>query len=289
LRKVRRRRGGILRQLLGGGSLAKTIAAANEEFNATELFGELVRDATAFPAQPFLHFFKTRPREAIARVVIKALSFRGHLPPDLARAAGSWRAGPRNGKSASPATTPDRAGVPLPPALAAERDAMREDNSTKITFLKIPAGKFQMGSRFEQPIHEVTITQPFWMAMHPVTNQQYRLFLEANPSQPVPEHFEDTRFNGESATGGQRLLGGRATLLRSGRVPFGDGGAMGIRRRAGSRGQYCFGIPPGISGITRGLTRTAKTGPTTWGRNGPMPGASTTCMGMSGNGAKIGR
>ena len=46
----------------------------------------------------------------------------------------------------------------------------------------IPGGPFAMGSndrKNEHPIHEVN-TEGFWLACYPVTNAQYRLFVEAN-------------------------------------------------------------------------------------------------------------
>jgi formylglycine-generating enzyme required for sulfatase activity len=47
----------------------------------------------------------------------------------------------------------------------------------------VPAGPFTMGSSDESgdesPIHEVHLDD-FWMARYPVTNTQYRLFVEAN-------------------------------------------------------------------------------------------------------------
>ena len=53
-------------------------------------------------------------------------------------------------------------------------------NSIGMTLVSIPAGKFQMGSvdgEFdEKPVHEVTISQPFFMSATEVTNAQYEQF-----------------------------------------------------------------------------------------------------------------
>ncbi|MCD6365194.1 MAG: formylglycine-generating enzyme family protein [Planctomycetes bacterium] len=56
--------------------------------------------------------------------------------------------------------------------------------------VRIPAGTFMMGSasgeagRFsnEGPQHRVTITQPFYMGVHEVTQEQYRSVMGRNPS-----------------------------------------------------------------------------------------------------------
>jgi uncharacterized protein (TIGR02996 family) len=63
-------------------------------------------------------------------------------------------------------------------------------NSLGMTFALIPAGKFLMGSpkseegRFddEGPQHEVAITQPFSLGVHPVTQGQYKKVMGKNPS-----------------------------------------------------------------------------------------------------------
>ncbi len=57
----------------------------------------------------------------------------------------------------------------------------------------IPAGTFLMGSNaaggppylggsLEQPVHQVTISYPFWMGQHEVTQAEYQTLIGANPS-----------------------------------------------------------------------------------------------------------
>jgi sulfatase modifying factor 1 len=54
-----------------------------------------------------------------------------------------------------------------------------------VCFVRIAAGEFQMGSdegpERERPIHKVTISNDFWIARHPITNGEYRRYLQANP------------------------------------------------------------------------------------------------------------
>ena len=51
----------------------------------------------------------------------------------------------------------------------------------------IPPGQFLMGTTLgnanEQPVHQVTLTYPFWMGKHEVTQGQYQALMGANPSQ----------------------------------------------------------------------------------------------------------
>jgi formylglycine-generating enzyme required for sulfatase activity len=70
------------------------------------------------------------------------------------------------------------------------------DDRTGITYVWIPAGKFQMGEGDGQ--HEVQLTQSFWMARYPVTNAQYGLFLtKLGRKAKKPEYWDDRRFNGD--------------------------------------------------------------------------------------------
>jgi formylglycine-generating enzyme required for sulfatase activity len=48
----------------------------------------------------------------------------------------------------------------------------------------IPAGTFRMGpgQEGEAPAHDVTITQPFYLGVHEVTQQEYQQLMATNPS-----------------------------------------------------------------------------------------------------------
>ena len=65
-------------------------------------------------------------------------------------------------------------------------------NSLGMEFVLIPAGKFMMGSNDgdsdEKPVHKVTISQPFYLGKHEVTQRQWEAVMESNPS----------RFTGDS-------------------------------------------------------------------------------------------
>ncbi|MBP1908393.1 formylglycine-generating enzyme family protein [Methanolobus bombayensis] len=58
-------------------------------------------------------------------------------------------------------------------------------NSIGTEFLLIPAGKFMMGSKKDStssPIHEVTISKPFYLGKYPVTQREWVLIMGSNPS-----------------------------------------------------------------------------------------------------------
>jgi formylglycine-generating enzyme required for sulfatase activity len=55
----------------------------------------------------------------------------------------------------------------------------------KLELVLIPAGKFIMGSpnkKDNQPQHEVTLSQSYYMGKYPVTQEQYEKVMGANPS-----------------------------------------------------------------------------------------------------------
>jgi formylglycine-generating enzyme required for sulfatase activity len=59
-------------------------------------------------------------------------------------------------------------------------------NSLGMEFVRIPAGRFQMGSTSgdgdEQPVHRVEITQPFYLGTTEVTQSQWESVMGNNPS-----------------------------------------------------------------------------------------------------------
>jgi formylglycine-generating enzyme required for sulfatase activity len=50
------------------------------------------------------------------------------------------------------------------------------------------------GADDEKPVHRVSV-DPFWIAIQPITNSEYRLFLRANPQETAPELMQDPRFS----------------------------------------------------------------------------------------------
>ena len=63
------------------------------------------------------------------------------------------------------------------------------ENDLGMRFVLIPAGTFRMGSsqleagrQDDETLHEVTITKPFYLSIHEVTNGQFRAFEPDHPS-----------------------------------------------------------------------------------------------------------
>jgi formylglycine-generating enzyme required for sulfatase activity len=83
-------------------------------------------------------------------------------------------------------------------AAAEARSSIHE--KTGIELVRIPAGKFLMGSPEgvghydERPRREVTISE-FELGKYPVTNEQYARFLQANPEAREPSYWADRRYN----------------------------------------------------------------------------------------------
>src|SRR5262249_28418759 len=64
------------------------------------------------------------------------------------------------------------------------------DGPHGMSFVLVPPGTFGMGTQPEEeghhdsqlPLHEVEISRPFYLARHPVTQEQYRAVTGSNPS-----------------------------------------------------------------------------------------------------------
>ena len=67
--------------------------------------------------------------------------------------------------------------------------SIAEDGKVKLEMVLVPAGKFKMGSpesekarRNDEKQHEVTLTKPFYMGKHEVTQEQWEAVMGSNPS-----------------------------------------------------------------------------------------------------------
>lgn len=87
------------------------------------------------------------------------------------------------------------------PKARAETGGVQVDDPTGITFVTIPGGEHQMGSNAgffddEKPVHGLQIARAFLLGKYPVTNAQYRRFVEvAEASVQKPKYWDDRRFN----------------------------------------------------------------------------------------------
>jgi formylglycine-generating enzyme required for sulfatase activity len=87
----------------------------------------------------------------------------------------------------APAPKPSTRIAPRPAPRAPAHSAGRSpDLSGLIELVKIPAGSFMMGSAYgdsgEQPVHQVTISEEFYMGKYEVTQAQWQAVMGSNPS-----------------------------------------------------------------------------------------------------------
>jgi formylglycine-generating enzyme required for sulfatase activity len=72
-------------------------------------------------------------------------------------------------------------------------------NSIGMEFVLIPAGTFNMGAEGqevdERPVHQVTITQPFYLGKYEVTQAQWQAVMGKNPYRSRMGICRPSRFN----------------------------------------------------------------------------------------------
>ncbi len=82
-----------------------------------------------------------------------------------------------------------------PPAVAGE-ERRHERDGTVLVY--VPGGEYTLGTddvgKEEKPVHRVRLS-PYRIGKFPVTNEQYRRFLEANSDHRKPRYWDDERFN----------------------------------------------------------------------------------------------
>jgi len=72
------------------------------------------------------------------------------------------------------------------------------DNGQEERFVLIPAGSFQMGSNEgkdnNKPVHEVTITRPFYMGKYEVTQAEYEVYCSYGGSSPSSSYGDGDNY-----------------------------------------------------------------------------------------------
>jgi formylglycine-generating enzyme required for sulfatase activity len=104
-----------------------------------------------------------------------------------AQVAGSENAPPKPEPSA-PQRQETQVAVGVPPAVPVRQPPTGKTwrNSLGMDFVRIPAGKFMMGSDtggpLEKPVHEVHISKPFYLGKYEVTQKEWQAVMGTNPS-----------------------------------------------------------------------------------------------------------
>ena len=110
--------------------------------------------------------------------VITLLAFSSWLPTNDAASAGQGKGGEVIAKP-KPTPTPKKSTPPARTSRTSSRPAPRtRTNQAGIEFVLIPPGSFMMGSTNgnadEKPVHQVTISQAFYMGKYEVTQAQWQ-------------------------------------------------------------------------------------------------------------------
>ena len=161
----------------------------------------------------------------------------------------------------------------------------------KMEFVWIPSGSFLMGDaeglEDERPVHQVTISRPFYLGKYPVTQQQWVAVMGSNPSDcKGPQNPVESVL----WTDCQAFLGRLNEKFAASRVKFDlpTEAQWEYACRAGGQGRFHFGDDQNRLadyGWFRG-NADGKTHPV--GRRNRTLGACTTCMATSANCAPIG-
>jgi formylglycine-generating enzyme required for sulfatase activity len=112
-----------------------------------------------------------------------------------------------------------------------------------MTFVRIPAGEFRMGT---EDGHGVTISQPFYLGIHPVTQAQWEMVMRSNPSRFAGKpDYPVERVSWEEV---QQFLQ-RLNARRDGHTyTLPSEAQWEYACRAGSTSDYCFGDDEGQMG-----------------------------------------
>lgn len=89
---------------------------------------------------------------------------------------------PQTERTTTPAPPPPRSSARFPGYRVLSPDRIVHEK-TEIEFVRVPAGPFLYGEGADQKKLELP---EYWIGRYPVTNAQYKRFLDANPTHPVP-------------------------------------------------------------------------------------------------------
>jgi formylglycine-generating enzyme required for sulfatase activity len=119
-----------------------------------------------------------------------------------------------------------------------------------IEFILLPPGTFQMGQdSVATPVHEVTLTQGFWMSKYEVTQAQWQAVMESNPSHftgDTNRPVENVSWNMTAGSGGFIETLNAANPGMDFRLP--TEAEWEYACRAGSTTAYYFGNDSGLLG-----------------------------------------
>ncbi|MFC1540278.1 formylglycine-generating enzyme family protein [Gemmatimonadota bacterium] len=136
---------------------------------------------------------------------------------------------------------PDRSIAPI--SADAHRAEEELTNPIGMRFRLIPAGSFMMGSdtpqaqQDEEPLHEVILSEPFYLGIHEVTQEQFRRVMGTNPSSFTGEEHPVEMVSWEDAQAFCREL----SRLTGERYRLPTEAEWEYAARAGTRSMYYWG------------------------------------------------
>ncbi len=134
---------------------------------------------------------------------------------------------------------------PLPDRFEVPVDSTRFLNSVGMSFRRVPAGTFMMGAAQgqadEQPPHPVTLTRPFFIGTHEVTQRQWQALMGENPS-AFPSH--DSPVEQISWHDAQRFIAALNVREGTDRYRLPTEAEWEYAARAGSPAAFSYGDDP---------------------------------------------
>lgn len=159
-------------------------------------------------------------------------------------------------------------------------------------FVLIPAGKFMMGSPSgeeviydEAPIHKVTIEDSFYMGKYPVTQKQWKKIQGSNPSSLKGEDWPVEMISWEDAQEFIQKLNEKEVTEK---YRLSSEAEWEYSCRAGTQTRYSFGEDESKLNKYAWYEKILVLKFIQLARRNLTLGVSMICMGMSGNGFKIG-
>ena len=166
--------------------------------NHPDLAERCLAEALYFVPGPFLNILKQSRKKQRVAAVLRLLRDRADGLPELEKISRRLAESEDRETRGFAREILIRRGVE--PAAETPEEEVSVDKKSGIAFVAIPAGEFKMGSdqigEEGKPIHLVRISNRFLQGKYPVTNSQYRQFLDDTASSvKQPEFWSDRRFN----------------------------------------------------------------------------------------------
>ncbi len=164
-----------------------------------DLADRVLNESLYFSAAPFVEVLEQGEPATRVAAVLRMLRNRTAQVPGLESLVKAFADSQDDAVRAAATEILTRMGIKQPIAVSGPKLVF--DDETQLTFIRIPAGEFMMGSPkstrdYERPVHSVRVSRDFLLSKYPVTNAQYAVFLHAAVGDVKhPDYWDDRRFN----------------------------------------------------------------------------------------------